>query len=156
MASSSRFVAAAVAGALLVLAGCAQDADSTAAQPSSSPTSDAAYCDAVRELGTHMRQFQSEMIKGGKEADRAKLRSAVHGFVSASAAARDAAPPDLPDSWNPVVTMFEKYRDAVEKLDYRLFNRRADRIVEKLPTSNGALHVLSGDAATRCGIKNMP
>lgn len=155
MAVRSRLASVAIAGALLGLTACAQNAESTASAPSPSATTDTAYCDSVRELAGHTEQFQSEMVKGAKKADPAKLRRAVHGFVSASTAARDAAPADLPDSWDPVVTMFEEHRDAAEKLDYRLFNRRADRVIEKLPTSDGALDVLSRDAATRCGIKSM-
>lgn len=152
----TRLAAVAVAAALMGLTACGPNAQSTAAQPSPTAGSDTAYCDSVRDLAAHMRQFQSEMVKGRKKADPAKLRNAAEGFVSASTAAREAAPPDLPDSWDPVVAMFEEYRDAADKLDYRLFNRRADRMIEKLPTSDGALDVLSGDAATRCGIDDMP
>lgn len=134
------------------LTACAAQ-ETPAPQAAGTPASDAAYCDAVKELAGHQRRVMSEMVKGAKNADRAKLRQSVEGLVSASTAARDAAPADLPDSWDPVVRMFEAYRDAAEKLDYNMFNAEADRITEKLPNSDGALDVLSGDAAKRCGIK---
>lgn len=150
-AARTAIIAAAVT---IGLTACAQQ--DAAPQAAGTPASDTAYCDAVKELAGHMQRVQSEMIKGAKKADRATLRQGVEGLVSASTAARDAAPADLPDSWDPVVHMFEKYRDAAEKLDYRLFNARADRITEKLPKSDGALHVLSADARKRCGIKGLP
>lgn len=150
--SAARTVLIAATVLAISLPACAAQ-DAAAPQAAGTPPSDAAYCDAVKELAGHQKRVEREMIKGAKKADRAKLRQSVEGLVSASTAARDAAPADLPDSWEPVVRMFEAYRDAAEKLDYNMFSAKADRITEKLPHSDGALDVLSGDAAKRCGIK---
>lgn len=151
--SAARTVLIAATVLAISLTACAAQETPATEAAAGTPPSDTAYCDAVKELAGHQKRVEREMIKGAKKADRAKLRQSVEGLVSASTAARDAAPADLPDSWEPVVRMFEAYRDAAEKLDYNMFSAKADRITEKLPHSDGALDVLSGDAAKRCGIK---
>lgn len=146
------FIALAATTLALALAACGPSATPPAAQQAAAQETtapDAAYCDAVHDLDEATTAGARAIRKG----DRDAIRTSVESAVAASTSAHDAAPDDLSASWDPVVKMFTAYEKAVKRLDYRLNNAMADRTIERLPTSDGALHTIWADAETRCGLE---